>query len=80
MNLVKMVPAKLIPCLAIIFSAVSAQVFNPLYTSTQLPKVSSRPIDISDLLDNRGFGQAPGEADFDGKQSTSAKFVILLEN
>jgi hypothetical protein len=46
-----------------------AQVFNPLYTSTQLSPARTLPLDLSHILDNRGFGESPGDADFDGSQS-----------
>ncbi|ETS74158.1 hypothetical protein PFICI_14024 [Pestalotiopsis fici W106-1] len=59
-----------VPCLTAILSTALAQVYNPLYTSAQLSAVSSLPIDISGLIDNKAFGTLPGDADFDGKQSS----------
>jgi hypothetical protein len=47
----------------------SAQVLNPLYTSTQYSEITTQPLDITDLFNNRGFGTTPGDADFDGNQS-----------
>jgi hypothetical protein len=50
----------------------SAQVLNPLYTSIQTTPVLTELVDISSLLDNKGFGESPGDADFDGNQGMEA--------
>jgi hypothetical protein len=55
--------------LTIAVSSGQAQVFNPLYTSVQYSDTRTKPVNITEFLDNRGFGWSPGDADFDGSQS-----------
>lgn len=50
-----------------------AQVFNPLYKATQYSAANTKPLDITEALDNRAFGLGPGDADFDGSQSMEEK-------
>lgn len=51
------------------FSVCSTQVLRPLGTSVQNPDITTVPLRIEDLFNNRAFGLYPGDADFDGSQS-----------
>ncbi|KAI0127263.1 alpha-l-fucosidase [Xylariales sp. AK1849] len=62
-------PVLLLASLAATLEIGSAQVSNPLYTSTQYPAIRTEPVDITGLFDNRGFGRWPKDADFDGNQN-----------
>lgn len=58
-------------------SIVCAQVLKPINTARQYSKITTLPVDLSDILDNRAWGKFPGDADFDGGQSKSKRILWI---
>lgn len=61
-------------------SGAAEVIFQPQQAANSVNISRSIPLDLTDLLDNRGFGKDVGDADFDGEHSSPTPLCTVTRS